>query len=241
MTIEFILLILGAYLLSSVPAAYLLARLSRGIDLRQYGTGQVGAGNLWRMTSWRLGLPVGIFDLGKGAVMVWVAQLVGLGIAEQVTVGLAAIIGHNWPVFLRFSGGRGIGTTLGVVIILTLINKLGPWGIIAFLAIIAVGMLIMHSSPVPVLAGITALPLISWGLGQPPSITLGFLAIFLIMVIKRLAMPRTDIAASLSNRQLLLNRLLFDRDIRDREAWIYRTPLKASSTEQAQPEEKEKG
>ena len=140
-------LILGAYLLASVPASYLVAKWSRGIDLRQYGTGQVGAGNLWRMTSWRLGLPVGIFDLSKGLVMVWVAQLVGLGIAEQVTVGLAAIIGHNWPIFLRFNGGRGIGTSLGVILIVPLINNLAPWGIVTVVTIIAVGMLIMHSSP----------------------------------------------------------------------------------------------
>ena len=92
MAIEFVLLVLGAYLLGSVPVSYLAARFSRGIDLRQYGTGQVGAGNLWRMTSWRLGLPVGIFDLGKGIAMVWVAQLVGLGIAQQVTVGSATKI-----------------------------------------------------------------------------------------------------------------------------------------------------
>ena len=71
MTVEFILLIIAAYLLGSVPASYLVAKWWRGIDLRQYGTGQAGGGNLWRMTSWRLGLPVGIFDLSKGLVMVW--------------------------------------------------------------------------------------------------------------------------------------------------------------------------
>ncbi len=66
MTVWFALLVLGAYLLGTVPTSYLAAKLSRGIDLRQYGTGQVGGGNLWRMTSWKLGLPVGLFDLSKG-------------------------------------------------------------------------------------------------------------------------------------------------------------------------------
>ncbi len=78
-----LVLMLAAYLLGSIPVSYLLARLYRGIDLRQYGTRQVGGGNLWRMTSWRLGLPVGAFDFIKGLVMVWVADLLGLAV-EQV-------------------------------------------------------------------------------------------------------------------------------------------------------------
>jgi len=224
--IESVLLILAAYLLGSVPASYLAAKLSRGIDLRQYGTGQVGAGNLWRMTSWRLALPVGIFDLGKGMMMVWAAQLVGLGIAQQVAVGLAAIMGHNWPVFLGFNGGRGVGTALGVIFVLM------PWGLVVFLVITAIGMLILRSSPVPIFASIVALPLVSWGFGEPQAITLGFLAMFLIIVVKRLVVPRATIAASVSYRELLLNRLLFDRDIRDKKAWIHRAPPEASSTEQ---------
>jgi glycerol-3-phosphate acyltransferase PlsY len=112
-SIEFVLLLLGAYLLGSVPAAYLAARWSRGIDIRQYGSGNIGVSNLWRSTSKWLAMPVIIFDFGKGMLLVWIAQLLGLGIDQQVAIGLAAIIGHNWPVFLRFSGGRGLLTTLG--------------------------------------------------------------------------------------------------------------------------------
>lgn len=234
MAIEFVLLVLGAYLLGSVPAAYLAARFFRGIDLRQCGTGQVGAGNLWRMTrSKRLALPVSIFDLGKGIVMVWAAQQIGLGIAQQVTVGLAAIIGHNWPVFLYFNGGRGIGTSLGVIFILM------PWGLAVFCAIVAIGMLFTRSTPVPVLAGLTALPLVSWGLEQPFPVTLGFLAMFLIVVIRRLTAPR-PVAVSIGNKQLLLNRLLFDRDIRDRKAWMHRAPPEVSSTEQPFRQQKQR-
>ncbi len=215
MVIEFVLLTIGAYLLGSVPAAYLAARRSRGIDLRKYGTGNVSVGNLWRMTSKRLALPVIIFDLGKGAAMVWAAQLLGLGVVPQVAVGLAAIIGHNWPVFLRFNGGRGILTTLGVAFLLM------PWGIVVILAGASLTLLV-KTSPLPVLGGITILPFVSWGLGEPLPITLGFVGIFLITVIRRLTAPRLADAIPISKKQLLLNRLLFDRDIRDREAWLYR-------------------
>jgi glycerol-3-phosphate acyltransferase PlsY len=223
-------LILGAYLLGSVPVSYIVAKLSRGIDLRQYGTGQVGAGNLWRLTSWRLALPIAIFDLIKGLVMVWVAQLMGLDVTQQLAVGLAAIIGHNWPVFLRFSGGRGVGTTIGVIIILPIINDMTLWGTVAFLTILIIGTLIMRSSPVPVFVGVAVLPLVSW-FYEPLSVTLGFLAMFLIIVIKRLTAPRSGEAALVGKGRLLLNRLLFDRDIMDRKAWMYRVPPEASSTE----------
>jgi len=227
--------------LGAVPAAYLVARLSRGIDLRRYGSGSIGASNLWQSTSRWIAMPIIPYDLGKGMLAVWIAQLLGLDITQQVVVGLATIVGHNWSVFLRFGGGRGMLTTLGVALILPLINGMVPWGIIVALIITIIGTFVIHNVPLGVGVAVAALPLVSWAVGDPLPITLGFLAIFLITVIKRLAMPRTAIAASLSNRQLLLNRLLFDRDIRDRKAWIHRAPLEASSTEQPQPEEKEKG
>jgi len=228
---EFAPLTIGAYLLGSVPAAYLVAKWSRGIDIRQYGTGNVSVGNLWRMVSKRLAIPVILFDLGKGAAMVWAAQLLELGIAQQVTIGLAAIIGHNWPVFLRFNGGRGILTTMGVVFLLM------PWGIVVILAGASLALLV-KTSPLPVLGGIIILPLVSWGLGEPLTVTLGFLAMFLIMVIRRLTASRLVEAVSISKKRVLINRLLFDRDIRDREAWLYRTPPQASSTEKVHPRKK---
>ena len=224
MAIEFILLIIGAYLLGSVPAAYLIAKWTQGIDLRRYGSGNVGATNLLKVTSKRIAIPIIIFDLGKGAVMIWAAQLVGLGITQQATMGLVTIIGHNWSVFLRFNGGRGLLTSLGIALILPLVNNMLPWGIVAFLAIAAIGLFIIHNIPLGTGAGIAALPLVSWASGEPLPLTLGFLAMFLILVLRRLTAPRAATAVSVSCRQLLVNRLLFDRDVRDRKAWINRRP-----------------
>jgi len=219
-----VLLIVCAYLLGSVPVSYLVGKL-RGIDLRQEGTNQVGGGNLWRMTSWRLALPVGIFDFCKGMLMVWVAQLQGLDIAQQLVIGLAVIVGHNWPVFLRFHGGRGIGTTMGILTILPLKNAMTPWPPVAFWAILIIGRLVLGSSPLPVLVGITAAPLISWGFQEPPSVTITFVAIWLVIIIKRLSAQPSAEAASISQSRLLFNRLLFDRDIRDKKVWMYRKPV----------------
>ncbi|MFC1929191.1 glycerol-3-phosphate acyltransferase, partial [Chloroflexota bacterium] len=124
MIIEFVLLILGAYLLGSVPTAYLIARWRRGIDIRQYGSGNVGAANVLATVSKRWSIPVTIFDIGKGALTVWVAKLLFPDIpAYQITAGIITIIGHSWPIFLRFKGGRGVFTTLGVITMLS--PKLG--------------------------------------------------------------------------------------------------------------------
>jgi len=221
--VEFVPLIIGAYLLGSVPTAYLVARRVRGIDIRQYGTGNVGISNLWGMTSRRLAISVILFDLGKGAAMVWAAQLLGLGVVQQVVVGLVAIIGHDWPVFLRFNGGRGVLTTMGVVFLLM------PWGIVVILAGASLSLLI-KTSPLPTIGGMIILPLVSWGLGEPLPVTLGFMAIFLITVIRRLTAPRLANASSFSRKQVLFSRLFFDRDVRDREDWLRQTSPMASST-----------
>ena len=226
MTIWLILLALGAYLLGALPVHYWAARLHKGIDLRQYGTGQVGAGNLWRMTSnWKMGLAIGIFDFTKGMAMVLLARFIGLDIALQLVIGLAAIIGHNWSVFLRFGGGRGVATALGVVLITPLINGLPPWGVLAFLVVALALFLVLHTTPLAALMGLIAVPLVSWGFYEPPSLALGFLAMLLIIVAKRLTAQRSAEVVSIGKRRLFFNRLLFDRDIKDRKVWMNRKPV----------------
>ncbi len=240
MVVELALLILAAYLLGSVPAAYLAAKWSRGIDIRQYGSGNVGATNLLKFTSKKVSIPVIIFDVGKGMLMVWAAQLIGLGIAQQVTVGLAAIIGHNWPVFLHFSGGRGGLTTLGVVLILAPMLALILVAIASIFAIfrqMALGTILVIAS-LPIFSWFLSAPVIRWLFGQSFGtnehlpVTLGLLAIFLVAMLRRLMAPQTSVPASVPTGQLIVNRLLFDRDIRDREAWIHRAPLEVSLPKQ---------
>jgi glycerol-3-phosphate acyltransferase PlsY len=225
MAIAFILLLVSAYLVGSMPTAYIAARWGRGIDIRRYGSGNVGASNIVRLKAKWLATVVTIVDLGKGILVIWVAQLAGLDILPQVAVGLAAIIGHNWPVFLRFSGGRGVLTTLGIAFILPLANgPLVPWPLIISLSLAAIFIFGFHNLPVGTIAGMAALPLVSWIAGEPLALTLGFLAMFFVMVIRRLTAPKSSLTASVSTGELVINRLLFDRDIRDKEAWIYRKP-----------------
>ena len=224
--IKFVLLLIGAYLLGSVPVAYLVAKWSRGIDIRQYGSGNVGAANVLAAVSKRWAIVVTIFDIGKGALTVWVAKLLFPDIpAYQITVGITTVIGHNWPIFLHFRGGRGVFTSLGIITMLS--PKLG-------LIIFVMPYLLapLRQVSLGVFLALVSLPIFSWFLSQPLDIegrlpiTLGFLAIFLIVVIRRLTTPRTSLSASVTPIQLFFNRLLFDRDIRDRKAWINRRTSK---------------
>ncbi|MFC1860746.1 glycerol-3-phosphate acyltransferase [Chloroflexota bacterium] len=236
MSIEFGLLVVTSYLLGSVPMAYLVARYLRGIDLRQYGSGHSGASNVRRTISMRVALPVVFYDFFKGVLIVVVAILLGMSALQQVIIGIAVIIGHNWPVFLRFNGGRGLAASMGVAF------SLMPWGIAVF---IVVGLLyfVVKSTPLPVLIAMAALPVAGWVLGEPTAIIIGLLILFLLMVTRRLTAPKTATSATVSIRELLINRLLFDRDIKDSHAWMYRKPPEdgAAQPSAKQPETPEKG
>jgi len=231
MAIEFVLLLVGGYLMGSIPTAYLAAWWTRRIDIRQYGSGNVGGANLIKLGARWIAVIVGLFDTGKAMPAVWVAHLVGLDLTQQVIIGIAAVVGHNWPVFLRFSGGRGIATIMGVALIVPLLNGYIPWSLIAFLAIMIANVLTVRSIPVGIGISVAVMPIVSWAVGEPLELILGFVAMFIIMVIRRLTPRRTQISASVTTGELLLNRLLFDRDIRDRETWINQQRVKPEKEE----------
>jgi glycerol-3-phosphate acyltransferase PlsY len=220
MVIKFILLLVGGYLMGAIPTAYLVARWRRRIDIRQYGSGNVGGANLAKVGARWMAAATVIFDMGKAMPAVWVAQIVGLDIPQQVAVAIVAVVGHNWPVFLRFSGGRGIATIMGAAFIVPVVNGLIPWSIIAFLTVMVVNILTVRNIPIGIGIAVVVMPIVSAAVGEPLAITLGFVALFVIMVIRRLTPRRTAISASVPTGELLLNRFLFDRDIRDREAWV---------------------
>lgn len=109
------LLLMGAYLLGSIPFAQVLARL-KGVDLRSVGTGNVGAGNLTKSAGAGWGLAAGLLDGLKGLVPVWLSLRGGLGPGAAGLVGLAAVIGHNWSIFMRGRSGRGLATAFGLIV-----------------------------------------------------------------------------------------------------------------------------
>ena len=157
--------ILIGYLAGSVPFAFLLAR-RRGIDVRFAGSGNVGAANVMRTTGTGRAIAVMALDAAKGAVAVLAVQLALGGASLAALTGAAAIVGHIYPVWLRFHGGKGVAVAAGVFSVLTPIAT----GIAAALFLITVCMTRYVS-----LASITAtvaLPPVAWWWGAPPAVVI---------------------------------------------------------------------
>jgi len=113
------LIILSAYLIGSVPFALLLARWWGGSDLRSVGSGNLGATNVIRASGVTAGVIVALLDILKGALSVMLAQHLSRNSAAPAAAGVAAIVGHIYPVWLRFRGGKGVATACGVFSVLT--------------------------------------------------------------------------------------------------------------------------
>ena len=119
MDIILLALIVIGYLIGAIPTGYIVTKYIKDIDLRSMGSGNVGATNVTRALGFKMGLFVAVLDVLKGFVAVLLAQIIlpaNTPINYIFIIGLAAIIGHNWSVFLGFSGGKGVATTLGVVL-----------------------------------------------------------------------------------------------------------------------------
>jgi glycerol-3-phosphate acyltransferase PlsY len=129
--------LLASYLVGAIPTSYLAGRVFRGIDLREHGSKNLGATNLYRVLGWRYAIPVGLFDIAKGIVPVLVfAPRVSGAQLFALACGVAAILGHVYSVFVRFRGGKGVATAAGVMLGLTP-GALGAaalvWAVIVFL------------------------------------------------------------------------------------------------------------
>ena len=112
-------LVLGAaYLLGSLPSAYLVVRRLTGEDIRSIGSGNPGTMNVRDNVGFKSALLVGALDVGKGAAAVALAYAVGLTEVAAVLAGFAAVSGHAWPIFLRLHGGNGTGPTVGAILVL---------------------------------------------------------------------------------------------------------------------------
>jgi glycerol-3-phosphate acyltransferase PlsY len=109
-----VLPVLLGYGLGSLPLGYLVASRAKGIDLRRVGSGNVGAANTYRTAGLAVALIVVCVDVAKGASSVFFAARFASGAADPVAAGVAAIIGHIYPVWLRFHGGKGVATACGV-------------------------------------------------------------------------------------------------------------------------------
>ena len=112
--------LVASYLLGAVPTSYIAGRLLRGIDLREHGSKNLGATNLYRVLGWRVAVPVGLFDMAKGLIPVLLfAPRVSSSQTFALVCGLTAMVGHVFSVFVGFKGGKGVATAAGVMLGLT--------------------------------------------------------------------------------------------------------------------------
>ena len=133
MDVNIVIAIVIGYILGSIPFAYIIARLKKGVDIRVIGGGNVGALNTYREIGPLYGLGVLAGDIIKGALAVLIANWLDVPLAWACVAGFAAVVGHNWPVFLKFKGGKGAATVLGVLVALTPIELLIGGGIVILL------------------------------------------------------------------------------------------------------------
>lgn len=211
-----IFLILGGYLLGSVPSAYLAGKWVKGIDLRQYGSGTVSGSMVWEHVAWWALFPVGIFDICKAALPTWIGIKFGLGDGAAAAAGLAALVGHNWPLYLGFTGGRGLSPFLGVVTVIY------PWGFAWMVAFLAIGYLLGDSAPWA-LASLVLLPVFVFLVAAPPVLYGAAAAMLVLTILKRLEANQRPLPEDQPERRnVLLRRLFFDRDIRSHQEWINR-------------------
>ena len=189
------------YLLGSIPFAYIAGRLKKGIDIRQVGSGNIGALNTMREIGLLPGLAVLTADIAKGLVAVLIARWLGLPLIWIFVAGFAAVAGHNWPIFLGFKGGKGAATTMGVFLALV------PREFAISFAIMAIVVIITSNFRLGIAIGLAFLPLIIWQFNGSGMLIAYSLVLSLFLIIRTLTSLRSAMT-DIGNRK----GLIFDRE-----------------------------
>ncbi len=236
---ELVFLYLYSYLVGSIPTAYVIGRLVKGIDIREYGSGNVGGSNVFHHVGRWWVLPLGIFEFFvKGSSPIWLG-IVLLDIPVQGPAGswtinyifgferssaalaiasLLSIAGHNWSIFLKFQGGRGLGTASGGLFAMAFYQL---W---IYIAISLLGVYFFKRSATVILISLLLLPLWTVLLGQSYTVVWYCCGIIGLVLLKRLVANGKPKPSELSIFKVIFNRLVKDRDVDSREEWIHRMP-----------------
>jgi len=178
-----------AYLLGSIPSAYLIGRWLKGLDLREAGDGRMGAALTYRRVGLTGSIIVAIMDVGKGLAAVLIAKMLGLPLAVVVVAGLAVVVGHNWSLFLQFKGGKGALATYGVLLALMF------WQLLAAMAVAGIVLLITNNKTgFSTAVMLCFLALLNLFTGSDIVLVITPILISVPMVLKHIYMPKTDMA-----------------------------------------------
>ena len=158
-----IIALLIGYVLGSIPTAYIVTRLKTGKDIRQLGGGNVGGLNTYLEVGALSAIGVGIFDIGKGTAAVAIAHwALHFDKPYVLIAAIAAVIGHNWMVWLKFSGGKGMGATIGALVTIMPIYGYVLPELLIFIGIIVAPLAVTRNVALSMGIGLLALPFIGW-------------------------------------------------------------------------------
>ena len=223
--------IAASYLIGSVPSAYLVGRYVAGIDIREYGSGNVGASNVSVHVGKKWVVPIAIFDVFvKGFLPVYVggSAMLDLGPGAISVAALAAMGGHNWPIFLKFSGGRGIAVGIGSIV---------GYGIPLFMLWATIPGVLFSLTPwrdsaVSWLLATALLPIWALWSGFDVWVAVYGAGFAVITIIRRVTSGGFENSlltyGELTRTRLIWNRMVFDRDIASRDLWVHSRPRVSS-------------
>ena len=170
-------LVFVAYLIGSIPFGLLISQVVGRVDIRRFGSGNIGTANVLRIVGKRAAALTLLGDLLKGFLPTLAALLLGGSELLVAGVGLAAVLGHNWSVYLRFAGGKGVATSFGALLAMTPLPA-----ILGFLVWLGVVLVFRYTSLAALAASVCIPPLIFFSIGSGPYFTFSLLATLLIFV-----------------------------------------------------------
>ena len=201
-----IIAIIAAYLVGSFPSAYVVTRMVSGRDIRQLGSGNVGAHNTYRELGMAAAVLVAILDVGKGAVAVVIAHLL-MGVplyqlnAVVLLAGIAVVAGHMWSIYLRFTGGNGLGASVGVFIIVL------PWEFLIFIPVFFILVLLTRNVVLSTNIGLLSVPVSAWFL-EKEWLYVVFCIILLVLLVLNFIPTAVNALVKAGNRQNMADELL---------------------------------
>lgn len=151
-----VIALLAAYFIGSFPSAYIVARLRKGVDIREIGSHNLGAMNVFYKIGFWDGMVVLLTDIGKGALGVCVAEALGTNLAVQMIAGIMVVVGHNFPVWLKFKGGKGGAACIGILMYFM------PWGVPIYLGLFLLLLAVIRTPTISYSLAFVSFPFIGW-------------------------------------------------------------------------------
>ena len=197
--------IISSYLMGAFPTAYIMGRLRKGIDIREVGSRNMGAANVIYQVGLAEGLLVLVVDVGKGAAAILLARWLEVPLAIQLLAGAAAVVGHAFPVFLKFRGGKGGAACVGALAVLM------PQGIPIFLGIFTIVLLISRYPTFSFSVSLLSVPFFAWLIYHSAALVVFTVIMELILGIRYIPRMREMYAAAGGWRRVILRRSFKER------------------------------